>query len=62
MISVRYCLGIGVVVGLLLSGCTKKGDPISAADTADKQKGIKPPGIAETRAIAEKVSSTASRS
>ncbi len=37
----------------LLSGCATKGDPIVAAEQADKKSGIAAPGIAETKAIAE---------
>ena len=37
----------------LLSGCATKGDPIVAAEQADKKAGIAAPGIAETKAIAE---------
>lgn len=37
----------------LLTGCDKKGDPITAAGQADKKAGISAPGIAETKAIAE---------
>ena len=38
---------------VLLAGCDKQGDAISAADQADKQAGVPAPGIEETRAIAE---------
>ena len=37
----------------LLIGCHKKGDAISAADQSDEKAGINPPGIEETKAIAE---------
>jgi hypothetical protein len=37
----------------LLTGCFKKGDPIMAAEQADKKAGIAAPGLAETKAIAE---------
>lgn len=37
----------------LLAGCDKKGDPVSAAEQADKTVGIVTPGIEETKAIAE---------
>ena len=37
----------------LLTGCATKGDPIVAAEQADKEAGIATPGIAETKAIAE---------
>ena len=37
----------------LLNGCDKKGDPVAAAEKKDAAAGIKAPGIAETRAIAE---------
>jgi hypothetical protein len=37
----------------LLTGCATKGDPIMAAEQADKEAGIAAPGIAETKAIAE---------
>ena len=37
----------------LLSGCATNGDPIRAAEQADKKAGIAVPGIAETKAIAE---------
>ena len=40
-------------VTTLLIGCNKKGDAISAADQSDKKAGINPPGIEETKAIAE---------
>ena len=43
----------GALVGVLLTGCEKEGDPISAAEPADKKAGIAAPGIAETKAIAE---------
>ncbi len=33
--------------------CGKKGDPVSAADQADKQAGIAAPSIEQTKAIAE---------
>ena len=38
---------------VLLAGCGKKDDPVSAADQADKQAGVDAPGIEETKAIAE---------
>src|SRR5438132_13549140 len=41
------------LAGLLLAGCEKKGDPITAAEQADKKAGVAAPGIAETKAIAE---------
>ena len=37
----------------LLAGCSKKEDPVAAAEQADKPAGISAPGIAETKAIAE---------
>ncbi len=37
----------------MLAGCDKKGDPISAAEQADKKAGIAAPSVAETKAIAE---------
>ena len=37
----------------LFVGCEKEGDPITAAEQADKKAGIAAPGIAETKAIAE---------
>jgi len=42
-----------VIALVLLAGCDKQGDAISAADQADKQAGVPAPGIEETRAIAE---------
>ena len=44
------CSAIAVV---LLAGCDKKSDPVSAAAQADEKAGIAAPGIAETKAIAE---------
>jgi hypothetical protein len=38
---------------VVLAGCDKKDDAITVAKEADKQSGIKVPGIEETRAIAE---------
>jgi len=38
---------------VLLAGCDKKDDAISAADQADKQAGVPAPGIEETKTIAE---------
>jgi len=43
----------GALALMLLSGCDKKADPVSAAQQADKKAGIAAPGIAETKAIAE---------
>jgi hypothetical protein len=37
----------------LFTGCATKGDPIAAAEQADKMAGIAAPGFAETKAIAE---------
>ena len=37
----------------LFTGCATEGDPITAAEQADKKAGIAAPGIAETKAIAE---------
>jgi len=48
----HHLFGAALVVGFALavvSGCGKKDDPISKAETKDKDK----PGIAETKAIAE---------
>jgi len=54
----RHILSIGALCGviaitLLMTGCDKKADPISAAEQADKKAGIAAPSIAETKAIAE---------
>ena len=38
---------------VLLAGCGKKDDPVSAADQADKRAGVEAPGIEQTKAIAE---------
>lgn len=48
-------LGLAAVLTTAaLTGCgEKKGDPISAADQADKKAGVAAPGIEETKAIAE---------
>jgi hypothetical protein len=58
MYSAKDILFIGTLCGAiavtLLSGCNKKGDPISVADQSDKIAGIAPPSIAETKSIAEK--------
>lgn len=43
----------GAIAVLLLVGCNKTGDPISAGEQADKKAGISVPGIVETKAIAE---------
>jgi len=48
-LSALYC----VISAVLLVGCDKKNDPISAADQTDKKAGIAAPGIEETTAIAE---------
>ena len=42
-----------VFAAALVTGCAAKGDPIVAAEQADKKAGIAAPGIAETKAIAE---------
>jgi hypothetical protein len=49
------CIGAlcGAIVVLLLTGCEKKADPVSAAVQAGKKAGISVPNIAETKAIAE---------
>ena len=51
--SLRLLLASAITI-TLLAGCNKKGDAISAAEQADKKAGINPPGIEETKAIAEK--------
>ncbi len=43
----------GMIAATALTGCSKKGDPISSAEQADKKAGIAAPGIEETKAIAE---------
>ena len=48
-VGTLYC----VISAVLLFGCDKKGDPVAAADKADKKAGINAPSIAETKAIAE---------
>ena len=57
MDTAKNLLLIGVLCSVfaaaLLSGCATKGDPIMAAEQADKEAGIAAPGIAETKAIAE---------
>jgi len=45
--------GLAVFAFCLLAGCSDKGDSISATEQASEKAGIDPPGIAETRAIAE---------
>jgi hypothetical protein len=42
-----------VIALVLLAGCDKKGDAISAAGQADKQAGVDAPSIEQTRTIAE---------
>jgi hypothetical protein len=53
----RHILLFGALCGIfavaVLSGCDKKGDPIVAAEQADKKADIAAPGIFETKAIAE---------
>ncbi len=51
--SPLYLALAGVIAATALTGCQKKGDPISAAEQADKKSGIAAPGIEETKAIAE---------
>ena len=46
---------------LILPGCDKPSDAVSAAKQADKKAGIAAPGIAETKAIAEEAFSLACR-
>jgi hypothetical protein len=53
MNTANNVLFIGAIAVALLAGCDKKGDPITAADQADKMAGIAAPGIAETKSIAE---------
>jgi hypothetical protein len=57
MDTAKNLLLIGVLCSVfavaLLTGCATKGDPIMAAEQADKEAGIAAPGIAETKAIAE---------
>jgi len=57
MESPRRMLFIGAlcsaIIAALLAGCDKKGDPIAAANQAEKKADIAAPGIAETKAIAE---------
>jgi hypothetical protein len=42
-----------VAAALLITGCAKKDDTITQAETKDKATGIAAPSIAETKAIAE---------
>ena len=47
-------LGVAAATALvLLSGCDKKSDPVSAAEKVDKQTGVAAPTITETKAIVE---------
>lgn len=52
--SLRLLLALAsAITTAAFTGCDKKGDAISAAEQADKKEGINPPGIEETKAIAE---------
>jgi len=51
--TIGKLLTAGVFALLVLAGCDKKGDPVSAVEQADKQAGVPAPSIEETKVIAE---------
>jgi len=52
---------VGAAAATLVAGCGKKEDPIAQAEKKDAAKGAPAPGIIETKAIAKRRTSTASR-